>query len=302
MYEVFTNTGTAPKTHGNSLVVTANDPTPVKVNGSLRMLREDLRCTHEEADVTVVFQAINIARASNSNNIVVRADDTDIFCLLIHYCNKLHLKKKIFMESPKQHREIIDIQAMIKKCKVDKVHLDTLLAAHAISGCDTAACYYSIGKVTALNVAKANYHLLFDIGNIEANHENVVKHGSQFLSCCYGSKAETMTACRKMVWAKKTAKSLSSAPDLCTLPPTSEAAAQNILRSHLQAIVWKHALAEESPHIDPSQYGWEKDHSGQTGSSDHSKWHSSCTRLFIEADKMLLQLRNTMQKWELQMQ
>ena len=73
---------TAPERHGHSLVVTGANPVPVEVTNLVHIQREDLRCTQEEADVIVVQQAVMMAQLPNIGNVIVRADDTDIFCLL----------------------------------------------------------------------------------------------------------------------------------------------------------------------------------------------------------------------------
>ena len=41
-----------------------------------------------------------------------------------------------------------------------------------------------------------------------------------------------------------------------TVPPTSEAFKENVLRAHFQVTVWKSAPETEPPSLDPTEYGW----------------------------------------------
>ena len=63
-----------------------------------------------------------------------------------------------------------------------------LLPAHAISGCDTVACYLGIGRVIK--------HLkegcdLSAIGNVDAPLQQVIDQATRFISACYGMKDST---------------------------------------------------------------------------------------------------------------
>ena len=49
------------------------------------------------------------------------------------------------------------------------------------------------------------------------------------------------------------------APKLCTLPPTTEAFEQNMLRAHHQLAQWYSALQGDPPLLDPGEFGWETD-------------------------------------------
>ena len=54
-------------------------------------------------------------------------------------------------------------------------------------------------------------------------------------------------------------KRVTSAPDLKSLPPTSEAFAQNVGRAHIQAAIWRAAVSPHPPQAEATQYGWSKD-------------------------------------------
>ena len=48
-------------------------------------------------------------------------------------------------------------------------------------------------------------------------------------------------------------------PKLKAIPPTNEAFKENSKRAHFQACIWKAALDEEPPNLDPLKFGWVKD-------------------------------------------
>ena len=67
-----------------------------------------------------------------------------------------------------------------------------------------------------------------------------------------------MTECRQNLWAQKTGASI-SAPKLCSLPPTTEAFEQNVLRANFQVAQWYSALSGNPPPLNATEYGWEQD-------------------------------------------
>ena len=130
-----------------------------------------------------------------------------------------------------------------------------LLACHALSGCDTVACYFGISKVKALKTLRAGFSLSC-LGNIHASFPDVRKQATEFVGACYGHKHHTsMSEARKMSWAAKVGKGSTSTPYLNNLSPTIEAFIENVKRAHIQACVWKHALHSAPPLIDPLNNG-----------------------------------------------
>ena len=113
-----------------------------------------------------LYVLLNFQAASHNADdkaLVIVADDTDVFVLLLHYrhAGALHANS-VYMQSPIQNRTVIDIDATVEN------HLSVvphLLSAHALTGCDTVASYYGIGKGMALKVLKAGiliHKTLFD--------------------------------------------------------------------------------------------------------------------------------------------
>ena len=274
---------TAPDTTFHTLVVTGADPVPIQmtntsvmtflyvnkisvclvtVNGqSVKIRRADLQTTHEQADIIVVQQAINVSQAGGTGEqITVRTDDTDIFVLLLHFYDKLDCSSTIYMEYPKIYRTKLDIQSTARK---HKSLLPDILAIHALSGCDSVAALHGIGKGIAINTALSlleQGYTMPQFGQNNAVLQDIVSAGTKFYSKCYGFPATSVTKCRQLVWAKRAGnRSMTGAPKLASLPPTNEAAIENMLRSHLTVMIWKETMSPDPPNVDPCQYGFEQE-------------------------------------------
>ena len=59
-------------------------------------------------------------------------------------------------------------------------------------------------------------------------------------------------------------KTITATPPLKTLPPTTEAFRENVLRANVQISVWRSALLPEPPSFDPSDYGWTLEETNKT--------------------------------------
>ena len=131
------------------LVITGKKVVPVEVFKGIAINRNDFKTFHEEADMIIVQQMLEL----NTNGIScinILCDDTDVFALLLYYYVHCHLTCTLTMESTSSNRMLVDIAATSKK--LGPV-ISQLLAAHAIPGCDTVGQLYGIGKVTVIKVS-----------------------------------------------------------------------------------------------------------------------------------------------------
>ena len=62
-----------------------------------------------------------------------------------------------------------------------------LLPAHAVSGCDTVACYFGVGKGSVVKILRAGFDLSA-IGEINSPLEKVIEQATAFISACYAVK------------------------------------------------------------------------------------------------------------------
>jgi len=98
---------------------------------------------------------------------------------------------------------------------------------------------------TALALLKAGQPLEL-LGNFQVPMDDVVIEATKFTATCYGvnvKAGEDMSDVRVEVWSRKIGKkNITSAPELKSLPPTSEAFRENVKRAHIQAAIWKSCL------------------------------------------------------------
>ena len=83
--------------------------------------------------------------------IKVICDDTDVFILLMHFCNQQNVDCSIIMEATSSERVSVDIQASIKKSRDILPHV---LVAHGLTSYDTVAKLHGIEKSTVIKKLK----------------------------------------------------------------------------------------------------------------------------------------------------
>ena len=103
--------------------------------------------TQEEGDTLIVQQ---VSRVEDGIVLVV-ADDTDIFVLLLYLYHQGSKSCKVLMVSPIQGRSVLDINAAAEE---HSSMVTDILAAQGLIGCDTVASYVGVGKAAALKVLR----------------------------------------------------------------------------------------------------------------------------------------------------
>ena len=202
----------------HKLVVIGRDPVPVEIANGCLNNHQDMATTQEEGYTLIVQQ---ISRVEDGTVLVV-ADDTDTFVLLLYFCHQGSISCEVLMVSPIQRRSVLDINAAVEE---HSSIVPDLLAAHGLTGCDTVASCFGIGKVAALKVLRHDQRSLNLLGNTGGPpFSEVVEQATHFMLACYGQqKCHSMTEARQQMWFSKVSRSKASAPKLCSLPPTSEA-------------------------------------------------------------------------------
>ena len=117
--------------------------------------RFDLKTTHEEAYVIIPQQVVALADMG-CKTINVICDDTYVFVLLAHYFAEESLSVSLIMESTSRSRSSIDIGATVAK---HSGIVPQLIAAHAVSRCDTVGCYHGIGNTKNVKALSAGIEL-----------------------------------------------------------------------------------------------------------------------------------------------
>ena len=191
-------------TGDHKLVVTGEDPCPIEVQNEERRTRYNQETHQEEADIIIVQQVLKCVGEAQSISVI--SDDTNVFVLLLHHDQMAGLEVPLTMESPNKERAILDIK--LTQAKHKEIVTNLLLPAHAISGCDTVACYLGIGKGRVIKHLKEGCDLSA-IGNVDAPLQHVIDQATRFISACYGMKDSTdMSHTRLLLWGKRMAKAI----------------------------------------------------------------------------------------------
>ena len=123
----------------------------------------------------------------------------------------------------------------------------SLLAFHAITGCDTTSFLSGHTKKTSFKTFKEHFNLLGTIGEGDFNDEKC-KAAEQFVCRIYNQAVNTTDEARYAMFAKV------NSPDL--LPPTSDAVKYHLQRCHYQTMVWKSACVPNLQLPEPEEIGW----------------------------------------------
>ena len=212
-------------------------------NPHLRLIGDDCIYGHEEADVKIICYLLEML--SQRKHIQIRADDTDIFVLLVFFV--WHCKSATQVSMKKYSGKVIDINATASKLG-NKCY--DLLAVHALSGCDTTSYPFGKGKVSAIKML-VKLDLKLDVFiDPESQEEDWMKAGKNFLSYLYyGKTVESLSKLRYTLFTMK-----KDPPKIKSLPPTDESAHEHIKRARLQVLIWR--AADHPSTTDPTIYGW----------------------------------------------
>ena len=229
------------------LVVTSAKPDPLQCQNGHITVREDLRTTHEEADVIIPMQ-LESAISEGRRNIAINCEDTDVFVLICHLYQKHEWESNVFMKGFSKDTNLISIQKTVEN------HADImpyLPACHILTGCDTVPQMFRIGKKKALAAGKqVPLEKFMQRDSTEAEY---MPEAKRFVAACYGCKRTSSSENRKVIWEKKavTQKMTSKGIDLKSLPPTDECLELNIQRARFQLMLWDASLDGSPPNLDP---------------------------------------------------
>lgn len=204
-----------------------------------------LKVAHEEADTRIVLHAVH----SSCNTVVVSVRDTDVFLMLVYHLDKMQCNKLWMMAGTSKARRFIPIHEVHRM--VSSEVLDSLLAFHAISGCDTTSYIRGHTKQTMWNTFCENPTMLEHLGKGPLTEE-AIKSAEQFFCKVYKTNVNSIDEARRRLFTK------TIQPEC--LPPTSDALQQHIKRAHYQATVWEQACSQgmQDP-ADPTMHGWQED-------------------------------------------
>ena len=109
--EALLDSGFYPQaTSQNSLIIAGVTDAPVQITHDLKINRQNLSSSHEEADV--ISAQLAAAMSLEDQSVCVICDDTDVFVLLVHFYNRMCLiQAPMIMASPARDRVVTDIDS-----------------------------------------------------------------------------------------------------------------------------------------------------------------------------------------------
>lgn len=209
--------------------------------------RADSIVTHDEADVSLISYMLDAARRGAAT-IRILCDDTDVFVLLVFWCWKAGITCRLQME--KWNGTVLDINSTVHKLG-DQCR--SILAVHALSGCDTTSYPVGKGKVSALKaMSVVPGDLLHFIGEEGATDLQIQEAVRAFFLALYNQKkSASVNVARYDIYRKR-----KTPPAPKTLPPTERNAHLHGQRAHLQVLLWKAADCPHPPAVEITNFGW----------------------------------------------
>ena len=110
--------------------------------------RADSVVTHDEADVSLISYMLDAARRG-AKTVHILSDDTDVFVLMVYWCWKVGITCHLQME--RWDGIVLNINLTVENLGE---HCRSILAMHALSGCDTTSYPVGKGKVSALKAMR----------------------------------------------------------------------------------------------------------------------------------------------------
>ena len=195
-----------------SVVVTAGgfvEATTVKSSDpelDISFLRADL----EEADTKLILHYVH----ARMETMVVSARDTDVLLLLLAHYDKMGWTRLYMKAGTSKEPKYFPVHAIREVLSADQI--DTLLAFHAVTGCDSVSQFCGHDKKTAWQVFQKHHKDLADLGKGYLTENTVVS--AEIVICkMYGiPKVDTCNKARVKLFCIGRAQA--------NLPPTSDAA------------------------------------------------------------------------------
>ena len=101
--------------------------------------------------------------------------------------------------------------------------------------------------------------------------------------------------------AQTGSKTTKRTPKLQSLPSTSETFSLNAERARIQSCIWKSALDENPPDLDPSKFGWTKDEKNKqlTPVTNSPQKKNASTGIYTPNDMLWVFFHTTMSNYKM---
>ena len=195
---------------------------------------EDLQSDHEEADTRLLLHAKYVSEAE-AGRIVIQSPDTDVLVLCVAHYSHLSCSEIWFKTGVKDRLRFIPIHNIVHELGLGICN--SLLAFHALTGCDSNNSLVGIGKKKAWDVlTQSNVHQesLSLLGQDPLLNETTATKCEAFicdLYPCPRKRAPTIADERRYVVFRQKKQENEQ------LPPTSDSLRQHMRRANYQTCV-----------------------------------------------------------------
>ena len=144
--------------------------------------------------------------------VLVVADDSDIFVLLLHFCHQGRISCKVLMVSPIQGRSILHFTSAAEE---HSSIVPDLLAVYAVTWCDTVTSYFGVGKGGAMKCLRHCQLSLSLLGNTDGLlFSEVVDQATRpFVVACYDQhRCRSLMEAPQQMWFSKVRRTKTSTP------------------------------------------------------------------------------------------
>ena len=135
--------------------------------------------------------------------------------------------------------------------------MPNIIAAHALTGCDTVSSFARISKTPVLKKLHTHTPTL-RLGDLSSTQHDITESCTQFVCVMYNQEqGATLSEMRASIFTKRLAGKRHIPPKMFSLPPTRAGFLPHCQRAHYQAAIWKAAgMPSPPPGLNPLDCGW----------------------------------------------
>ena len=155
-----------------------------------------LKSIHEEADTRLVLHAVH----SQCHKVVVSSRDTDVLLLLVSHFQRMQCQHLWMKSGTSKKRRCIPIDAVFNKLPSGSA--SSLLAFHALTGCDTPSYIANNTKRSSWKIFKEHHGLLKNVGMGELT-DDTIQSSETFVCRVYNvHRTDSIDAPRHLLFSK----------------------------------------------------------------------------------------------------
>ena len=192
--------------------------------------------------------------SSEPSPVVIVAKDTNVFVLLVYAIEKVVPEFPWFMQIDQER--FVDIRKVTDH--IGSSICQSLPQLHAITGCDTTAYKFNIGKIKVIKKImqdSSSCSLIRNLGYGNEVSDQLIENAKKFIQTVMysGKPSESYVETRINMYKKIKIKSSAS------LPADPSSIVQEIKRVFLQCYTWVNCLNPHVRRLEPQEHGWQFD-------------------------------------------